>query len=42
MAIKNCFGDTGKEIWDDICSQGDNYDRNKNNEQWYKYTAKTK
>ena len=42
MAIKNCFGDTGKEIWDEICSQGDNYDRNKNNEQWYKYTAKTK
>ena len=42
MAIKNCFGDSGKEIWDEICSQGDNYDRNKNNEQWYKYTAKTK
>jgi len=42
MAIKNCFGDTGKEIWDEICSRGNNYDKEKNIEQWYKYTAKTK
>ena len=33
MAIKNCFGDSGKETWDEICSRGDNYDSNKNNEQ---------
>jgi P4 family phage/plasmid primase-like protien len=42
MAIKNSFGDMGKFIWDEICSRGDNYDHNKNTEQWYKYTAKTK
>ena len=42
MAIKNCFGEMGKNVWDEICSQGDNYDHNKNIEQWYKYTAKTK
>lgn len=42
MAVKNCFGDTGKDVWNEICSRGDNYDSNKNTEQWYKYTAKTK
>jgi len=42
MAIKNSFGDLGKPVWEEICSRGDNYDSNKNNEQWYKYSPKTK
>ena len=42
MAVKNSFGDTGKSIWEDICSRGDNYDMYKNNEQWFKYTPKNK
>ena len=27
MAVKNTFGEHGKEIWDEIVSQGDNYDK---------------
>ena len=42
MAVKNSFGETGKSIWEQICSSGDNYDSQKNNEQWYKYIPKNK
>lgn len=42
MAVKNSFGDSGKQVWEEICSRGDNYDSEKNNEQWYKYSPKTK
>ena len=42
MAVKNSFGDLGKPVWEEICARGDNYDSHKNNEQWYKYSPKTK
>ena len=42
MAVKNTFGDSGKQIWEELCSRGDNYDKNKNDEQWFKYSPKKK
>ena len=40
MAVKNTFGEQGKQTWDEIVSKGDNYDKYKNDEQWFQYTAK--
>jgi len=41
MAMKNTFGEQGKEIWDKIVSQGNNYNKYKNDEQWFQYTPKS-
>ena len=42
MAVKNTFGELGKGVWEEICRRGGNFDQNKNNEQWFKYSPKKK
>ena len=40
ICVKLCFGDSGKQLWDEICKKSSKYNREKNNEIWNELSLK--